>query len=391
MISVNEAIKIIDANDRTLSAKTISTCEALGYTLAKDIHSNLNFPPFNQSAMDGYALNYQEGLTKYLIKGEAKAGDKSLNLKINPGEGVRIFTGAKIPDSCSTVIQQEWCKQDNDEIIFTNDPKDNLNFRKTGEQIKKGEVALRKGTEISPALIGYLIGLGEHKIQVINKPTIGIVITGSELLEPGESLEDGKIYESNSFMLIAALRKYHYPTINVYKTKDNFEQTKNTIESAIAKNYVILISGGISVGEYDFVEKSLKELNVKKKFYKVKQKPGKPLFYGTHNQKHIFGLPGNPGAVLTCYYIYVLRLLSIVSGKKYPLEKTMVSIDKGYLKKSGRSEFLKVEINKGIARVCNYQNSSMLRAFEKANALIYISEEIEEINSSETIEAYLLL
>ena len=391
MISVNEAIKIIDANGRTLSAIKISTSDALGYTLAKDIQSNLNFPPFNQSAMDGYALNYKEGLTKYLIKGEVKAGDKNLNLEINPGEGVRIFTGAKIPDSCSTVIQQEWCKQDNDEIIFINDPKDNLNFRKTGEQIQKGDVALKKGTEISPALIGYLIGLGENEIEVIDKPAIGIVITGSELLEPSESLEDGKIYESNSYMLIAALKKYNYPTINVYRTKDNFDQTKNKIELAITENDVVLISGGISVGEYDFVEKSLEELNVKKKFYKVKQKPGKPLFYGTHNQKHIFGLPGNPGAALTCYYIYVLRLLSIVSKKKYPLDKTMVNIDKSYLKKSGRSEFLKVEINNGIARVCNYQNSSMLRAFEKANGLIYIDEEIEEINSHEKIEAYLLL
>ena len=192
-------------------------------------------------------------------------------------------------------------------------------------------------------------------------------------------------------MLISALKKYNYPSINLYRTKDNFDQTKNKIELAIAENDVVLISGGISVGEYDFVEKSLKELNVKKKFYKVKQKPGKPLFYGTYHQKHIFGLPGNPGAALTCYYIYVLRLLSIVSKKKYPLDKTMVNIDKSYLKKSGRSEFLKVEINNGIARVCNYQNSSMLRAFEKANGLIYIDEEIEEINSHEKIEAYLLL
>ena len=391
MISVNEAIKIIDANGRTLAAKKISTSDALGYTLAKDIQSNLNFPPFNQSAMDGYALNYKKGSTKYLIKGEVKAGDKNLKLEINSGEGVRIFTGAKIPDSCSTVIQQEWCKQDNDEIIFINDPKDNLNFRKTGEQIKKGALALKKGTQLSPALIGYLIGIGEHQVEVISNPSVGIVITGNELAQPGEELKEGKIFESNSFMLIAALKKYNYTNIKVYKTLDEFNQTKNKIKAAIDENDVVLISGGISVGTYDFVEQSLNEIGVERQFYKVKQKPGKPLFYGVYNNKHVFGLPGNPGAALTCYYIYVLRLLSLISRKNYPLEEINVCLNKEYIKKSGRSEFLKVFVNDGFAEICKFQNSSMLRAFEDANALVYVDENKKQISPNENVCAYLLL
>ncbi len=391
MISVNNAINIIEANSTISITKVINTVDSLGYTLAQDVTSKLNFPPFNQSAMDGFALNYQEELTKYHILDEVKAGDKEFSLKIKPGQGVRIFTGAKIPSNCSTVIQQEWCTQNDDEISFSQKPKDKLNYRKAGEQIKKGELALKKGVEISPALIGYLIGLGEQQIKVIRKPSIGIVITGNELLQPGETLEEGKIFESNSFMLIAALKKYDYGTINLYRTIDEFEETRNQIKSAIDENDVILISGGISVGKYDFVAKSLTDLNVKKQFYKVKQKPGKPLFYGVYNQKHIFGLPGNPGAALTCYYIYVLRLLSILSGKKYPLEKVSVSIEKGYTKKAGRAEFLKVKTNNGLAEVCKYQNSSMLRAFEDANALILVDEDTHEISSSKKINAYLLL
>ena len=138
-------------------------------------------------------------------------------------------------------------------------------------------------------------------------------MSGNELTELGEKLEEGKIYESNSYMLIAALKKYNYDSINLYRTIDDYQKTKNKINSAIIENDVVLISGGISVGEYDFVEKSLINLNVKKHFYKVNQKPGKPLFYGSIEDKHIFGLPGNPGAALTCFYIYVLRLLSVLN------------------------------------------------------------------------------
>lgn len=391
MISVNEAINIIEANKRTLPTKVIDTADALDYTLANDINSKINFPPFNQSAMDGYALNYIDGLSKYVIIGEVKAGDMNLNFKVNPGEGVRIYTGATIPTNCSTVIQQEWCIEIQNEISFNHTIQDKLNIRMTGEQIKRGELALKQGTQLSPALIGYLIGIGEHQIEVIGKPSVGIVITGNELAHPGEELKEGKIYESNSFMLIAALKKYNYTNIKVYKTLDDFNQTKNKIKAAIDENDVVLISGGISVGTYDFVEQSLNEIGVEKQFYKVKQKPGKPLFYGVYNDKYVFGLPGNPGAALTCYYIYVLRLLSLISKKNYPLEKTNVFLNKEYLKKSGRSEFLKVFVNDGFAEICKFQNSSMLRAFEDANAIVYVDENKKQIKSNENVCAYLLL
>ena len=391
MISANEAINIIEANNRILPTIVIDTADALDYTLANDISSSINFPPFNQSAMDGYALNYKDGLSEYVIIGEVKAGDTDLNFDVNQGEGVRIYTGAKIPTDCSTVIQQEWCIETQNEIRFNHTIKDKLNFRKTGEQIKKGELALKKGTEVSPALIGYLIGIGEHQIEVISKPSVGIVITGNELAQPGEKLKDGKIFESNSFMLIAALKKYNYTKVKVYKTLDEFNQTKNSVKAAIDENDVVLISGGISVGTYDFVEQSLSEIGVEKQFYKVKQKPGKPLFYGIYNNKHIFGLPGNPGAALTCYYIYVLRLLSLISSKNYPLEKVNVCLNKEYVKKSGRSEFLKVFIKDGFAEICKFQNSSMLRAFEQANALVYVEENKKQIRPNEKVCAYLLL
>ena len=391
MISVNDAIKIIDTNCKALLTHKVDTVASLGYTLSKSIISDLNFPPFDQSAMDGYALNFKEGANKYKIIGEVKAGDQDLNLKIKPGQGVRIFTGAKIPSDCTTVIQQEWCIKNKTEIKFTQKPINKINIRKKGEQIQKGNKALQKGVNISPGLIGYLTGLGVEKVDVVMKPKIGIVITGNELTELGEKLEEGKIYESNSYMLIAALKKYHYDSINLYRTIDDYEQTKNKINSAIIENDVVLISGGISVGEYDFVEKSLINLNVKKHFHKVNQKPGKPLFYGSIGDKHIFGLPGNPGAALTCFYIYVLRLLSVLSAVKYPIKIKRVNLNYNYKKKSGRSEFLKVELKDNVAHICDFQNSSMLRAFENANALVYIDEKVEIINPSQDLDAYLLL
>jgi len=391
MISIEEAISAVKSNTEQAKEIFVETTNSLGFTTSENIYSSINMPPFKQSAMDGYAIHFEENINEYQIIGEIQAGQDPTSFNLKIGEGVRIFTGGAIPKGCSSVIQQEWCILKNKKISFTRKIHNKLNIRLTGEQLKINDLVLSKGSEICPATIGLLTGVGVAKVKVFSKPKIGILITGNELISVKEKLSPGKIFESNSHLLKNALLNYGYKNISIYKAKDTFKETKHVAEKAINENDVLLISGGISVGDYDFVFDALKEIGVKTIFYKVKQKPGKPLFFGKINKKAIFGLPGNPGSALTCFYIYVLRYLSAFNKSSFPLNLIKVKSQNNYNKKEGRGEFLKAKIKNGTATLCDFQNSSMLKAFVEGNSLVYLSESTTEIKKDDVLKAYLLL
>ena len=391
MIGINKAIELIEKNKSTSETEILDLKSALGHTTAKDVFSPINMPPFNQSAMDGYAIHHDSSISTYTIIGEIQAGMNPSEFNLKKAEAVRIFTGAETPKGCNSIIQQEWCIEKDSTLKFNKEIKEGLNIRLTGEQIKERELALTKGAELKPESIGFLATLGISKVEVIKKPKIGILITGNELIGLNDDWSPGKIYESNSYLLEAVLKKYGYHHINIYKTEDSFSATKESAKKAILENDVVLVSGGISVGDYDHVYSVLKELNVQNIFYKVKQKPGKPLFFGKLNNKAIFGLPGNPGSALTCFYIYVLRYLSLSTSCIYPLKKDTITLLSDYKKKPGRGEFVKAIVKEKKAEICSFQNSSMLKAFIEGNSLIYMDEEVENPKSGETFSCYLLL
>ena len=288
MISISDAISTVKENGKPLLKATTKLVEkAGGYVLFKDIYSPINMPPFRQSAMDGYALNLHDDLSYKLI-GEVKAGD-SHQLVLKKGEAVRIFTGAPVPDAANGIMIQEKVKSDGSFITIEHQISVEHNIRPLGEQVKAGDIALKKGTKLTPAAIGYLISLGITTVSVFKKPSIAIVTTGNELIEAGQDLTYGKIYESNSKMLLSALYSLKYYDVSIHKVEDIYDKTVGTLNTVINNNDLVIITGGISVGDYDFVGKALKELEVEELFYKVKQKPGKPLFYGkkvTHKFLH---------------------------------------------------------------------------------------------------------
>ena len=391
MISVIQALNIIENESTLLSNDNINVRESIGYCLNQKIISTIDMPPFDQSAMDGYALNYDISISNYNIIGEVKAGDDCSKIILQKGDCIRIFTGAAVPKGATTIIQQEWCNNENNVLSFNKKIKDSLNIRKKGEQIRQGDTILNKNHIINPASMGLISTVGINNINIIRKAKVAIVITGDELIKSTDEIKDAKIFESNSSMLYGALNKYGYDDINIYFTKDSKKQTELTISKAINDNDLIIVSGGISVGDYDFVKFAFDQLNVKEKFYKINQKPGKPIFFGTKKNKYIFGLPGNPGASLTCFYIYVLRCLSLISNKKYPLIKTKVKLSSHYRKKGNRAEFIKAKVKNNQAEICSHQSSAMLLSFAKANALVFIDENISEVSSKDYLDAYLLL
>ncbi|KZS40026.1 molybdenum cofactor biosynthesis protein [Aquimarina aggregata] len=386
MISVQQALQFTKNHTKT-TPKTIPLplSESLGFIIAKDITSPISMPPFRQSAMDGYALGSIDDMTFKLI-GEVKAGDEK-EILLHKGEAIRIFTGAPVPKTAKAVIMQEKVTVSNITITLQETARLHSNIRPAGEQIEKGDIALSKGTEITPAGIGYLASLGITTITVYQKPTIAIIATGNELVPPGQTLAHGQIYESNSVMLAATLAKSGFTDIVTHKVADDYEATRQLLDQMINTHDVVLISGGISVGDYDFVGKALGALNVKEVFYKVKQKPGKPLYFAKKEDKTIFALPGNPASSLSCFYIYVLPSLLKISGyRNYELSWRTVISDSEYTKKGQRAEFLKAHMENEKVTILDGQASSMLRSFALANAIVYLPEDISKVHVGDTVQ-----
>ena len=390
MITVKEAKKILVDNCKQAGFVEIYLSDALNLFLAEAIYAPINVPSFNQSAMDGYAFKFEDLEGELAIVEEIPAGDIR-TVDIKEGEAVRIFTGAKVPGGCDTVVMQELTDVKGNKLVVKDAGlKFGGNIRKEGHQIKQGDLALAKGAKINPAAIGFLASLGITKVKVYQKPKVTILATGNELVKPGNPLQKGQVYESNTTMLQAALNNIDIEPKVVFLL-DDLEQTKLSIHDALQNSDILILSGGISVGDYDFVKPALEANGVEELFYKVKQKPGKPLFFGKKDEKLIFALPGNPAAALNCFYMYVLPAINIQLGNPKPLlPKTELSINQSYKKKSGRAEFLKAYTNGINVDLLEGQGSDVLLSFAKANCLVFLNDEIDTVAQGDIVEVFLL-
>jgi len=291
MISVSEAKKMVLANCSELNTISLAIEEAVGYTLSADILSAINIPGFRQSSMDGYAIRLADIEKVLPIQDELPAGS-SKQISLQENYCIKVFTGGPVPDAADIVIQKEWVSVENNTIqIKAGFVELGANIRLPGSDIKKGALAFKKGTTISAMHVGYLASMGIAQVPVIRKPKVGIIITGNELAQPGNDLQAGQVYESNSFTLRACLQKQYIHSIQFYHVKDSIEATADTIAQALGENDLILITGGVSVGDYDFVAGACLQQGVQKIFHGVKQKPGKPLFFGKKNPCLFLGYP----------------------------------------------------------------------------------------------------
>lgn len=390
MITVKEAKEILIANCNKANSVELSLSDSLDLYLAEDIYAPINVPSFNQSAMDGYAFRFKDVESELNIVDEIAAGD-TRELELGEAESVRIFTGAKVPDGFDTVVMQELTEVKSNKLIVKDKGlKLGGNIRKEGHQIKEGDLALKEGKKIDPATIGFLASLGLTKIKVYQKPSVTILVTGDELIKPGNLIKKGQVYESNTFMLQAVLEQLNIIAKVVF-LKDNFNDTKLAIKQALSSSDLLIVSGGISVGDYDFVKPSLEENGVEELFYKVKQKPGKPLFFGKKEEKFVFALPGNPAAALNCFYMYVLPAINIYLGNPKPfLSKVELPINQFYKKKSGRAEFLKAYSDGRNVKLLEGQGSDVLLSFSKANCLVFLSDDVVSLEQGDVVEVHLL-
>lgn len=390
MLSLNEAINLVKKYTKRLKKINLQTDKALDYVVSQNILSPISFPPFEQSAMDGYAINFVEDNDIYSIVDEIKTGDDSSGIKINSGEAIRIFTGAMVPQNTTHIIRQEDAFLFEKKIKVIVMPKIGANIRRIGEQIQKDDIAIKKGTILNPGAIGFLTMLGIKNVHVYTKPRITIITTGSELVKLGDELTAGKIYESNSNTLLAGLYKYGFDAKSIM-VNDTYNEVKDLFEREIVNCDLMIFTGGISVGDYDFVGKVLTDLNVNTLFYKVKQKPGKPIYFGEFKNKMIFGLPGNPAAVLTSYYLYVLPCLEKMIGRQTNfLSRVKVGLIEDYSKSSEITHLLKGLSYIDKVELLPAQSSAMLSSFVDANCIAVFEEGQTNWAKGDLVEIYMI-
>lgn len=391
MISVTEAKNIIKANTLPLTPVKTFLRDASGKILAEDVYATTDIPMFPQSSMDGYAFMFSDWEKNQLlaVEGVIAAGNAD-SLTLSPGGAVRIFTGAAVPRGADTVVMQEKVRIENDNLVIEEGILQGANVRPAGSEIIAGKLALKKDTLLSPAAVGFLSGIGIAETKVYPDPVISIIVTGKELQQPGSPLQYGKVYESNSPALSAALHQLHFKSIKIFWADDDPGIITHILEDALKQSDLVLLTGGVSVGDYDFVLDAAANCGVKTLFHKIKQRPGKPLYFGSKENKPVFGLPGNPSSVLVCFYEYVLPCLEILTRRKISLKQKFVPLSKPFRKTNALTHFLKGHYNGEMVTTLEAQESYRLSSFAQANCLVKINEETEECKKGEMVEIHLL-
>lgn len=394
-ISTEEALEIILRKTRKMPSCKTELLSSLGYVLAQDIRAKIDVPPFDNSAMDGFAINAADVNRKarLTVAAEVKAGSH-IGRFLKKGEAISIMTGGVILKGAAAVVPIENVIVDGKSIEITNPVGKGANIRKRGEDISKGSVVAKKGNVIKPIHISIVASIGVSELKVYARPKVALVVTGDELVEPDKKLRKGQIYNSNRYFLRGLLQAMGIGTVLDYKASDNLKNTVDTLRKALSKSDIVLTTGGISVGKYDYVSAALSKIGAACHFSEVKQKPGKPLSFFTYNKKLILSLPGNPVAVAVCYELYVRPTLLKISGNKHIFRKeTEAVLTKTLKKKKGRKNWIRVNLRaeKGryIAEPTGPQGSGILTSM-LADGIAVIKEEQDVVERGHKIQVIYL-
>ncbi|GEN75416.1 molybdopterin molybdotransferase MoeA [Chryseobacterium hagamense] len=390
MISVTEAKQIILNDVPERKTKVLPLSEAAGLVTSSDVIAGTDIPGFPQSSMDGYALKFEDKNLPLEIIGEMAAGTTAA-LQIKNGQASRIFTGAPLPGGADTVVMQEKITVENQRLVIHDENLgQGLNVRPKGSEVKQGTVAMAAGTVLSPAAVGFLAGIGKDRVEVYCPPVIAVILTGNELQDPGKELAFGQVYEANSYQLKAALEKTGVKKIHIFRAEDDPGKLQQILDQALAISDMVLLNGGVSVGDYDFVTRAAEHCGIEEKFHKIRQKPGKPLFFGTKGEKLVFGLPGNPSSSLTCFYEYVLPAVEQLAGLKNSIRKIHATATHDYAKPAGLTHFLKAFYEEGKVTPLHAQESYRLHSFAQANCFLVLPEESTGCREGDTVEIHRL-
>uniref|UniRef100_UPI0040489EF1 molybdopterin molybdotransferase MoeA n=1 Tax=Algoriphagus sp. TaxID=1872435 RepID=UPI0040489EF1 len=388
-VAVQEAKEILKGLSLFGEKVQLPLQKALGYWTANPIHAPMQVPSFDNSGMDGYAFAWADGGDSRQLAQVVQAGTFP-DFTLQRGTAVRIFTGAPVPKGADTIVQQEWVRVEGDRLFFELEKLiQGMNLRRAGSQCEQGQLILAEGTRITPGTLGLLASLGIEEVSVFAAPQVSIILTGDEVVEVGQALQPGQIYNANGPALVAYLSQLGITDVKVYKVKDEPKEVIRVIGEALAASDVLLLTGGISVGDFDFVKEGLAENGVETLFYKVKQKPGKPLLAGMKGGKLVFALPGNPASVLTCFMQYVKPSLGQWMGNPAAWEQARsYPLATNWEKKVKLTVFLKARLVAGQVEVMPGQESFNLLSFGSADGLIEIGEDQQYLNEGTLVSFY---
>ncbi len=388
-IAVQEAKEILKGLSLTGLKAQLPLQKALGSWTASPIHAPMQVPSFDNSGMDGYAFAWADGGDSRQLAQVVQAGTFP-DFTLQPGTAVRIFTGAPVPKGADTIVQQEWVRVDGDRIFFDLEKlTQGMNLRRAGSQCEQGQLILHEGTRITPGTLGLLASMGVAEVTVFAAPQVSIILTGDEVVEVGQALQPGQIYNANGPALLGYLSQLGITEVKIFKVKDDPNEVIRVIGEALATSDVLLLTGGISVGDFDFVKEGLAQNGVETLFYKVKQKPGKPLLAGVKGSKLVFALPGNPASVLTCFMQYVKPSLGQWMGNPAAWEQPRsYPLATNWEKQVKLTVFLKARLVSGQAEVMPGQESFNLLSFGSADGLIEIGEDQQSLKEGTLVWFY---
>ncbi len=389
LLPVDEATRRIAAHMPVVGeVETVPLTNALQRIVAEDVISPVDVPGHTNSAMDGYALRGadlpQSGERRFKVVGAVLAGE-GFDAALEQGTAVRIMTGAPLPEGADTVIMLEQVEVQGDEVVIGAGHRRGQNVRQAGEDLRRGDTAVKKGTRIMPAELGVLASFGKSQVTVVRRPRVAFFSTGNELRSPGDSREFGAVFDSNRYTLSGMLTRIGVEPIDLGIVSDNREALRRALQKAAERADAIVTSGGVSAGDADYVKETLEALG-RVAFWKIAIRPGRPLAFGLVGDAAFFGLPGNPVAVMVTFYEFVGPALRQMMGERDPRPAPELSAKcvSKLRKKKGRTEYYRAVLerdDKGklAVRSTGKTGSGLLHTMSDANCFIVLDDDAESV------------
>jgi molybdopterin molybdotransferase len=395
-VTFEEARSLILENVAPLATERVQLLAAVGRVLAEELRAPWDLPGWDNSAMDGYAVRAEDcpepvilAVVDYL-----PAGGSAEGMIVRPGTAVKIMTGAPVPQGCTAVVPFEAASEEGNWVHIRErvEPRSHIRFR--GEDLRAGDLVIPAGTVLRPPEINMLAAFGQAEVAVWRRPRVAILSTGDELMELGEPLAPGKIVNSNSHSLAAAVMEAGGEPLLLGIARDNRESHQEKLSAGLAAD-VLITSAGVSAGDRDLVRQVLTELGVRQIFWKAEIQPGYPLAFGIRDGVPVFSLPGNPVATLITFELFVRPALLQMQGHAGPIRPTVrARLQEPAKKKPGRVRFMRVQVRGGetglVASSSGDQNTGILRTMVRANGIVILPAEREYFAAGDEVDVHLL-
>ncbi len=371
MIPLEQALRIVDEalSDVRPQAEMVPVREALGRALLADAASQLDLPPFDKSAMDGYAVLEGDERDEYRLLGTVPAGEVGTE-QLVPGTAVKVMTGAPVPERAGRVIIVEHTEERGDRLLVHRHSSA-ANICRKGEDVRRGDVVLRAGTVLSPVDVANLVSCGVTEVEVARRVRMAIISTGDEIVDSPDRIRPGRIMNANGPLLAALAAQFGLDVTAEQSVPDDREATRKVLRSALDAADVVVVSGGVSVGEFDFVTAALIDAGLDVHFTRVAVKPGKPMTFASGAGKLVFALPGNPVSVYLTFHLYVLRAVARMMGLEPPMREVDARLARDFSRrKTDRAEYVPARLIDGTAEPLEYHGSAHLAALTRADGFL---------------------